>query len=61
MKELKLVKFEGVLTFQFLGFKNRDDYGEIFVTYNNSKTIIYRGVGITKVLKKAKGANEGKN
>ncbi|MGE6753643.1 hypothetical protein ACQKFO_09345 [Rossellomorea sp. NPDC071047] len=53
-KELTLIKNDETMFFQILGFKNKDDYGEIFITKNNFETTIFRGVGLKKVIEKTK-------
>jgi hypothetical protein len=52
-KKLILIKKEKNITFQYIGFNSRNEYGELFVTVNDSTTI-YRGEGIDKVTRQAK-------
>jgi hypothetical protein len=53
-KKLRLIKNEKTLLFRFVGFINKEDYGEIFVTIDESSTVVYRGVGLKRVVKQAK-------
>jgi hypothetical protein len=52
--ELKVIKGKDTLGFVILGFNPKKDYGEVFVTINNSKTSIFRGTGSRDVIKRAR-------
>lgn len=54
-KKFYLYMNNSVLIFQILGFRNKGDYGEIYVsTPNDTKTTIFRGNGLNKVIKQIK-------
>jgi hypothetical protein len=53
-RELKLIKNNQTINFQFWGFKKKNKYGEIYVTLNNSKTFIFRGECVRSTMIKAK-------
>jgi hypothetical protein len=59
-RQLTLIKQDDTCMYQFLGFKNSTGYGEILVTNKNSKTTIYRGVGLTNVIRIARKKEEVK-
>ncbi|MDW4525443.1 hypothetical protein R3398_03535 [Rossellomorea marisflavi] len=42
------------LTYEFIGFNDEQSYGEIYVTNDDSKTSIFRGTGLKRVMRDAK-------
>ncbi|WP_226672091.1 hypothetical protein [Rossellomorea aquimaris] len=56
--ELIVLKGKDTLGFHIIGFNSNKDYGEVFVTINNSKTSIFRGTGSREVIRKARKETE---
>ncbi len=51
---MMVIQNEKTLTYEFIGFKDEQSYGEIYVTNDDSKTSIFRGTGLKRVMRDAK-------
>ncbi|RBP00185.1 hypothetical protein [Rossellomorea aquimaris] len=53
-QELILLKGQQTYNFTIVGFNREHDYGEVYFTYENRRTSVYRGSDVTEVIKLAK-------
>jgi hypothetical protein len=53
-KEFGVIKNKESYRFTFIGFENRNGYGEVYIKDNNSTTFAFRGFGRQEVFKEAK-------
>ncbi|MEW4327053.1 hypothetical protein Q0N12_10285 [Rossellomorea marisflavi] len=51
---MMVIQNKKTLTYEFIGFKDEQAYGEIYVTNDDSKTSIFRGTGLKRVMRDAK-------
>ncbi|MEW5570399.1 hypothetical protein [Rossellomorea marisflavi] len=51
---MMIIQNKKTLTYEFIGFKDEQSYGEIYVTNDDSKTSIFRGTGLKRVMRDAK-------
>jgi hypothetical protein len=51
---MMVIQNKKTLTYEFIGFKDEQAYGEIYVTNDDSKTSIFRGNGLKRVMRDAK-------
>ncbi|MFS8187538.1 hypothetical protein [Rossellomorea marisflavi] len=51
---MMVIQNKKTLTYELIGFKDEQSYGEIYVTNDDSKTSIFRGTGLKRVMRDAK-------
>ncbi|MGD7048814.1 hypothetical protein [Rossellomorea marisflavi] len=51
---MMVIQNKKTLTYELIGFKDEQSYGEIYVTNDDSKTSIFRGTGLKRVIRDAK-------